>query len=180
MRFTAFLETPIIASGHLVIWPSRSSCWTVASLGYDAFMRVLAIDVGTRRVGLAISDTSRTLARPLSVLTVGGNADAVERVAREIHRLSSEEDGIAMIVVGVPVGLDGSSTTQTAHVAAFVEALKTRTALPIATEDERLTSREAESRLAVGERDWRVRKAKLDAASAAIFLQDYLDRERSS
>lgn len=150
-----------------------------ASLGYDASMRVLAIDVGKRRIGLAISDTSRTLARPLSVLTVNGNADALERVVREIHRLSSEEDGIATIVVGVPVGLDGSSTTQTAQVAAFVEALKTRTALPIATEDERLTSREAESRLAVSERDWRVRKTKLDAASAAIFLQDYLDREQS-
>jgi putative Holliday junction resolvase len=151
----------------------------VASLGYDANMRVLAIDVGKRRIGLAISDTSRTLARPLSVLTVNGSADAVDRVAREIHRLSSEEDGIATIVVGVPVALDGSSTAQTAQVAAFVEALKTRTPLPIATEDERLTSREAESRLAVGERDWRVRKTKLDAAAAAIFLQDYLDRERS-
>ena len=151
----------------------------VASLGYDANMRVLAIDVGKRRIGLAISDTSRTLARPLSVLTVNGSADAVDRVASEIHRLSSEEDGIATIVVGVPVALDGSSTAQTALVAAFVEALKTRTPLPIATEDERLTSREAESRLAEGERDWRVRKTKLDAAAAAIFLQDYLDRERS-
>ena len=151
----------------------------VAALGYDANMRVLAIDVGKRRIGLAISDTSRTLARPLSVITVNGSADAVDRVASEIHRLSSEEDGIATIVVGVPVALDGSSTAQTAQVAAFVEALKTRTPLPIATEDERLTSREAESRLAEGERDWRVRKTKLDAAAAAIFLQDYLDRERS-
>jgi putative Holliday junction resolvase len=151
----------------------------VASLGYDANMRVLAIDVGKRRIGLAISDTSRTLARPLSVLTVHGSADAVDLVASEIHRLSSEEDGIATILVGVPVALDGSSTAQTAQVAAFVEALKTRTPLPIATEDERLTSREAESRLAEGERDWRVRKTKLDAAAAAIFLQDYLDRERS-
>ena len=151
----------------------------VASLGYDADMRVLAIDVGKRRIGLAISDTSRTLARPLSVLTVNGNADAVERVAREIHRLSSEDDGIATIVVGVPVGLDGSSTTQTAQVAAFIEALKTRTPLPIATEDERLTSREAESRLAEHQRDWRVRKLKLDAAAAAVILQDYLDRGRA-
>jgi putative Holliday junction resolvase len=48
--------------------------------------------------------------------------------------------------------------------------------LPIVTEDERLTSREAESRLAVGERDWKKRKARLDAAAAAIILQDYLDR----
>ena len=142
-------------------------------------MRVLAIDVGERRIGLAISDASGLLARPLSALTVTGDADAVERVAREIARLSSEEDGVATIVVGVPVRLDGSPSAQTAHVAAFIEALKTRTSLPIVTEDERLTSREAESRLAVAERDWRVRKTKLDAASAAIILQDYLDREGS-
>jgi putative transcription antitermination factor YqgF len=64
-------------------------------------------------------------------------------------------------------------------VAAFIEALRQKTAgVTIATEDERLTSREAESRLAVRERDWRRRKQKLDAAAAAIILQDYLDRER--
>ena len=139
-------------------------------------MRVLAIDVGKRRIGLAISDPSGLLARPLSALTVHDAADAVERVAREIARLSNEEGGVATIVVGLPVRLDGSPNAQTADVAAFIEALKTRTSLPIVTEDERLTSREAESRLAVGERDWRVRKTKLDAASAAIVLQDYLDR----
>ena len=54
--------------------------------------------------------------------------------------------------------------------------MKTRTAIPIVGEDERLTSREAESRLAVRERDWRKRKKRLDAAAAAIILQDYLDR----
>jgi RNase H-fold protein (predicted Holliday junction resolvase) len=61
-------------------------------------------------------------------------------------------------------------------VLAFIALLKSRTALPIATEDERLTSREAESRLARREKDWRKRKAQLDAAAAAVFLQDYLDR----
>ena len=142
-------------------------------------MRALGIDVGERRIGLAISDASRTLARPLSALAVKGDADAAERVAREIARLSSEEDGVTTIVVGLPVRLDGSPNAQTAHVVAFIEALKARTPLPIVTEDERLTSREAESRLAVGEPDWRVRKTKLDAASAAIILQDYLDRQGS-
>ena len=142
-------------------------------------MRVVAIDVGKRRVGLAISDPSRTLARPLSALTVSGDADAVERVAREIVRLASEEDGVGTIVVGLPVALDGSADAQTAHVAAFIEALKGRTPLPIVTEDERLTSREAESRLALRERDWQVRKQTLDAVSAAIILQDYLDRHGS-
>ena len=139
--------------------------------------RVLAIDLGARRIGLAISDASRTLARPLSTIVVNSAADAVERTSAEITRLSSEDDGLAAIVVGLPRRLDGSPNEQTRRVAAFVDALKQRTALPIATEDERLTSREAESRLAVRERDWRARKTKLDAAAAAIILQDYLDRQ---
>jgi putative Holliday junction resolvase len=76
----------------------------------------------------------------------------------------------------MPTSLDGTPTPQTAAVNAFIARLKTRTSLPIDTEDERLTSREAESRLARREKDWRKRKAQLDAASAAVFLQDYLDR----
>jgi putative Holliday junction resolvase len=140
--------------------------------------RILAVDVGARRVGLAISDASRTLARPLETITVKSDADAVDRVARRIEQLDSEDDGVATIVVGLPSALDGTPTPQTARVTAFIALLKARTKLPIATEDERLTSREAESRLALRERDWRKRKTQLDATSAAVFLQDYLDRPR--
>jgi putative Holliday junction resolvase len=144
---------------------------------------VLGIDVGGRRIGLAISDPSRTLARPLSTLTVNGPDDAVARVAQEIARLAAElakdDDDLAEIVVGAPSRLDGSPNEQTPVVDAFVASLRARTTLPIVREDERLTSREAESRLAVGERDWRRRKERLDAAAAAIILQDYLDRHRS-
>jgi putative pre-16S rRNA nuclease len=138
--------------------------------------RILGVDVGARRVGLAISDVSGTLARPLETVAVSSDADAVERVARRIVELAGEGDGLASIVVGMPGRLDGGQTREAARVGAFIAALKTRTSLMIATEDERLTSREAESRLAVRERDWRKRKAKLDAAAAAIILQDYLDR----
>ena len=140
-------------------------------------MRVLGIDVGERRVGLAVSDRSRTLARPHTTLTVRGAGDAVTRVVQEIARLSQEEDGLIQIVVGLPTRLDGLPNEQTARVAAFVDALRARTNLAIARQDERLTSREAESRLALCERDWRRRKARLDAAAAAVILQDYLDRE---
>jgi putative Holliday junction resolvase len=138
--------------------------------------RILAVDVGARRVGLAISDASRTLARPLETIAVASEADAVERVARRIEQLDQEDDGIATIVVGMPASLDGTPTPQTAQVRAFIARLAKRTPLPIATEDERLTSREAESRLAVREKDWRKRKARIDAVAASVFLQDYLDR----
>ena len=154
-------------------------CW--ARRNYTIWLvtgRILGVDVGARRVGLAISDASRTLARPLETLTVTSEADAVARVARRIEELDGDDEGIATVVVGMPSSLDGTPTPQTAHVMAFIALLKTRTNLPIATEDERLTSREAESRLALREKDWRKRKDRLDAASAAIFLQDYLDRPR--
>ena len=141
-------------------------------------MRVLGIDVGERRVGLAVSDVTQTLARPLATLSVKGVHDAVIRVVGAIERLAADEDGLAAIVVGVPARLDGSPSAQTPRVTAFVEALAARTILPIVRIDERLTSREAESRLAVRERDWRRRKERLDAAAAAIILQDYLDRDR--
>jgi putative Holliday junction resolvase len=141
-------------------------------------MRVLGVDIGARRVGLAVSDPSRTLARPLATLKVESAADAVERVMDAIEGLRAEDDGLDMVVVGMPTRLDGSPTSQTSHVVEIVEALRLRTSLVIVTEGERLTSREAESRLAVGERDWRKRKDKLDAAAAAIILQDYLDRGR--
>ena len=137
-------------------------------------MRVLAIDVGQRRVGLAISDPTATLARPLTTLAVNPD-DALDKVAHEIAQLAAEEDGISEIVVGRPLRLDGSPDEQTAHVTRFVAALQSRTPIPIRVADERLTSREAESRLALNDKNWRSRKARLDAAAAAVILQDYLD-----
>ena len=138
--------------------------------------RILGIDVGARRVGLAISDPSGTLARPLTTLTVSGSIDATNQVVDAIARLSVEDDGLAAVVVGLPARLDGTPNAQTSSVAAFIDALRARTSLAVETEGEQLTSREAERRLALKERDWRRRKEKLDAAAAAIILQDYLDR----
>lgn len=138
--------------------------------------RVLAVDVGTRRVGLAISDATATLARPLETIAVRSETDAIERVMRRVSDLAAEDDGVSTIVVGLPVRLDGTPSDQSARVRTFIDALGKRTAIPIVVADERLTSREAESRLALRERDWRKRKQKLDAAAAAIILQDYLDR----
>jgi putative Holliday junction resolvase len=139
-------------------------------------VRVLGVDVGERRVGLAISDASRTLARPLTTVKVTDAADAVDRVAQAIATLAADEDGLDAIVVGLPARLDGSPTTATPRVQAFIDALRARTTVRIVTEGEQLSSREAESRLSINERDWRKRKKKLDAAAAAIILQDYLDR----
>ncbi len=138
-------------------------------------MRALGIDHGERRIGIAISDVSKTLARPLTVLHAGPAA-AVDEVVKLIERATAEEGSLDVIVVGLPKRLDGTPNEATARVAAFVQVLARRTSIPVVTEDERLSSREAESRLALFRKDWRARKALLDAASAAVILQDYLDR----
>lgn len=139
-------------------------------------MRIVGLDIGERRIGLAISDPTATLARPVGVLTrSGSDADALRLVADEIARLAAEADGVASVVVGLPRKLDGSPTEMTPRVHAFAEQLRAASGLPVLLQDERLSSREAESRLALGDKDWRSRKKKIDAAAAAIILQDYLD-----
>lgn len=139
-------------------------------------MRVLGIDYGARRLGLALSDASGTLASPFRVLERPQSDRAtVTLVADEVARLSAEDDGLVAVVVGWPRRLDGSPNAQTPRVEAFARALVAAVAVPVVLQDERLSSIEAESRLAVRERDWRVRKRTLDAAAAAVVLQDYLD-----
>ena len=142
-------------------------------------MRLLGLDVGDRRVGLSVSDASGTLARPLRTITRRGTIQAVVTdVADEIRRLEAEDDGLGGVVVGLPRRLDGEDTAQTARVQRFATRLRALTALPLVFQDERLSSREAESRLALVERDWRRRKRRLDAAAAAVILQDHLDQDR--
>jgi putative Holliday junction resolvase len=139
-------------------------------------VRIVGLDVGERRIGVAVSDVTRTLARPLGVLRSAGlETDAVQMAADEIARLAHEEDGVASIVVGLPRRLDGTPTDMTPRVERFARQLEARSALPVILQDERLSSREAESRLALRQKDWRVRKQRLDAAAAAVILQDYLD-----
>ena len=139
-------------------------------------VRVVGFDVGERRIGVAVSDATRTLARPIGVLRpMGLDDDAARVAAEEVVRLAGEDDGVAAIVVGLPAHLDGSASPMTPRVQKFAAELERLTALPVALQDERLSSREAESRLAIREKDWRTRKAKLDAAAAAVILQDYLD-----
>ena len=138
--------------------------------------RIAGLDVGERRIGVAVSDATGTLARPVGVVqTAGLDKDALERAAAEIARLAEEEDGLVALVIGLPRRLDGSANDMTPRVQKFAKTLGDRMSLPVVLQDERLTSVEAESRLAVREKDWRARKARLEAAAAAIILQDYLD-----
>jgi putative holliday junction resolvase len=140
---------------------------------------MLGVDFGRRRIGLAITDASATLARPLRTLAAGAaDARVPAALLDEIDRLQAD-DGLSRIIVGLPLRLDGSATDLTPRVRAFAAMLANRTSIPVVLQDERLTSHEAQQRLATTERDWRKRKTRLDAAAAAVILQDYLDGHRT-
>ncbi len=89
--------------------------------------------------------------------------------------LAAEDDGLAGVVLGYPRTLGGEPTDQTAAVTALADVLRARIEVPLVLQDERLSSHEAESLLARRLKNWRDRKPLLDAASAAVILQDYLD-----
>jgi putative Holliday junction resolvase len=144
-------------------------------------VRVLGIDYGARRIGLALSDATATLASPWRLLQrPPSDAETLRLLVREIATLAADDDGLEAVVVGWPRRLDGSPTDQTAAVETFARSLEGRIAVPVILQDERLSSHEAESRLARRERDWRKRKERLDAAAAAVILQDYLDHRPPS
>jgi len=148
----------------------------------------MGVDLGTRRIGLAVSDPSGTLARPWQTVpaaaTPQGCADtvaaALEAFTEDARRAETGGADAAVglfdvVVVGLPQRLGGGDTHLTEHVRVFATALAARTGLVVHLQDERLSSHEAEARLKVRERDWRQRKKKLDAAAAAVILQDFLD-----
>ena len=139
-------------------------------------MRVLGIDDGARRIGLALSDATATLATPWRMIRrPPSEAETMRMLIAEIAALQRDDDGLEAVVVGWPRRLDGSPTDHTPIVETFAESLRAEIAVPVILQDERLSSTEAESRLARRERDWRKRKQQLDAAAAAVILQDYLD-----
>ena len=139
-------------------------------------MRVVGIDYGERRIGIAVSDPTGMLARP--VATIPGDANpavAVARVLEQVVALEQDDDPVSMFVVGLPRRLDGSANEQTPRAEGFAERLRAQAARPVVLQDERLTSLEADGLLKVRERDWRERKKRLDAVAAAVILQEYLD-----
>ena len=143
-------------------------------------MRALGIDYGRRRIGLALSDPTGMLARPWKTIAAARTPVQVASVlAAEITALAADPDGLSAVALGYPRRLSGEANEQTAVVEALAAALRQLVTVPVVLQDERLSSREAEGLLARHEKDWRKRKPLLDAASAAVILQDYLDAQPS-
>jgi putative Holliday junction resolvase len=142
-------------------------------------MRTLAIDLGTRRIGLALSDSAGRLATPYSVLNVTSPAQALDGCASVIA-----DEGVERLVVGVPLNMDGSWGPQAKSAITWARELAARTSLPLVLVDERLSSFAAEQQLVdrkrSGEKLTRGKKKKqLDAIAAATFLQQFLDGQLS-
>jgi putative Holliday junction resolvase len=143
-------------------------------------VRILGIDFGQRRIGLALSDATATLARPWKTVAAGAtpraSADLVVKIVEAVRGgQEPEAEDLDLIVVGVPRRLNGEDTDQSQPAREFASALQAGARMTVHTQDERLSSHEADRLLALSERDWRRRKEKLDAAAAAVILQDYLD-----
>lgn len=138
-------------------------------------MRTLAIDLGTRRVGLALGDDASKLASPLVVLQVSTPTQAIELILPII-----EKEAAGRVVLGLPMNMDGTLGPAAKQAIQWGRELSARAGVPMVFVDERLSSFTAEQQLIerkrAGEKLTRgKKKQQLDALAAAAFLQDYLD-----
>jgi putative Holliday junction resolvase len=126
---------------------------------------ILALDVGDKRVGVAVASLVARLPRPLTTLSRG------DSFFKELEQIIAKED-IGEIVVGLPRGLDGQSTRQTVTTKDFVVQLRQQCGLPIQMQDEALTSRQAEAELTAQGKT--PAKGEIDALAATYILEDFL------
>lgn len=139
-------------------------------------MRVLGIDYGRKRIGMARSDEGAVVASPLPVYTRSrSDADDLDRLVR----LIGEQD-VARIVIGWPLHMNGTEGEMAGEVRALARELQTRTGLPVELFDERWTSTQAEDVLIAGDVSPRRRRDLRDGLAATLILQGFLDRERTA
>lgn len=126
---------------------------------------VLALDVGSQRIGVSVASFSARLARPLTTLVHD------DKIFDQLWQII-EEEGVSLLVIGYPRGLAGQTTDQTKAVEAFAKECKARLRRPIAFQDESVTSIKAEAEL--NQRNKPYQKERIDAVAATIILEDYL------
>jgi len=136
-------------------------------------MRVLAVDYGPRRTGLAVSDETGLIARPLPALAGGGRERLLSALAAAAREHSPVE-----VLLGLPRRLGGGEGTLEPEIRALAVELEAALGLPVVLRDERLTTVEARERLAEAGLKGKRMRAKLDSAAAAVILQEYLDEKR--
>jgi len=135
-------------------------------------MRYLAIDYGSKRTGLAICDADETIASPLAVLH--GQKGLLRRIKEIIEAENAEA-----VVLGLPLNMTGSESSQTKLVRKFAEQLKKYLSVPVQLQDERLSSFGAEEKLAPADFTRGKRKKRIDAVAAAEILEAFLERKKA-
>jgi putative Holliday junction resolvase len=133
-------------------------------------MRYLAIDYGTKRTGLAICDAAETIASPLTVLH--GRKDLLNKIADIV-----ETENVGAVVVGLPLNMSGTESSQTKLALKFAEQLKGHLSIPVHLQDERLSSFGAEEKLAPADFTRGKRKKRIDAIAAAEILEAFLEQK---
>lgn len=133
-------------------------------------MKILGIDHGNVRIGVAISDESGSLARPLTILTHVSRAQDAE----EVWKLC-ENEGCGLIVVGIPYDLDGGEGPRARSVLRFVEQLQSVSAVPVKTWDESFSTKNVIAASVQMNKSRRSRRVAMDDKAAAMILQSYLD-----
>jgi putative Holliday junction resolvase len=136
-------------------------------------VRALGLDIGERRIGVAVSDPTGKVATPLTVL----DARALARDASPLRRLVADYEP-AVLVVGLPLTLAGEEGRQAATVKATVRRLVAPLGIPVAYHDERLSSTAANRAMADAGADERSRRGSVDMVAASLLLQSYLDSNR--
>lgn len=137
-------------------------------------MRIIGIDFGDARVGIAVSDETEILATSIRTLTVSGVNDAVKKCTEVIQSLGGQE-----IVCGLPYNMNGSESFRAEKTRIFAEKLIEATQLPLSFMDERLSTVEAYTYMNITDMKSRKRRSVIDAMSAQIILQSYLDRKKN-
>jgi putative Holliday junction resolvase len=132
--------------------------------------RLLAIDHGEKRIGLAISDPNKIISKPLKTILLSD----IELFYKKLLEIIFDYD-IEKLIIGLPVGMDGNHTLQTKKVEAFKDALQRKIKIPIEMFDERLSSISAKKSLISQGVKTGHNKSQIDQTAAAIFLQHYID-----
>ena len=136
---------------------------------YNRDVRALGLDIGERNIGVAISDPTGTITRPLRTIA----RTSLKQDLETLRSLIDECEAVAL-VVGYPRNMDGSIGPQAAKIESMIESLKTL-GVPVFKSDERLSSREAEQRMLESGLDSRERNSRRDEFAAAVILQRYFD-----
>jgi putative Holliday junction resolvase len=137
--------------------------------------RILGVDYGTKRVGIAISDPLAMLATPLSIESV----HSVEEAITAVCRIARERD-VVKIVVGIPINMNGSSGPMALEAGEFVKLLRSASGLPVDVTDERLSTSLVERMLLQADVSRERRKEVRDKLAAQVILQGYLDAQAES